>query len=460
MAKSGGFSTQHYKAGQVASFCGGTLVKNSSLVAEDVQIDSRNCSKGSVFFALKGEKNDGFSYIEQVASLGCSVVVVPLEKAKEANLRLNSYACAIIAVAEPLRALQLLAKNYLAQFTNVSYIGVTGSCGKTTTKEALSAITKTMGPTVKTPGNFNSEIGLPLSLLQVQQDTEYGVFEMGVDHVGEMDRMVDMVKPDYALLTNIGISHLEKFGTQEMIASEKAKIFHSSVREGFMNKSCRFSSLIEEKSQCNMNYFGYDEISYTDLGLDGWAIHSEGKTFFVKCVGKHLLMDVIGAIKVAKTLGATPSQIAEGLEGFVSMKGRSSIINGDVTIIEDYYNASLDSTNSILDYLETLQWKGYKKAVLGPMKELGAKSAQAHSLVARHLMKAHLDRTFLFGTEMKEAYDMLKRAGYGSGLFFTEDFSELENKVGKDTRFGDLYLVKASRSVAMERLIPTLRYGR
>ena len=455
-----GFATQQYGVGQVASLCGGTLVKNGTLIAEDVQFDSRLCSRGTVFFALPGEKEDGFSYIGEAASKGCSAVIVSLGKAMEAKQRLCSSPCAVIAVADPLRSLQLLAKNYISQFPKVSYIGITGSCGKTTTKEALAAITAMMGPTVKTPGNFNSEIGLPLSLLQVNKDTEYGIFEMGIDHVGEMDRMVEMVRPDFALLTNIGISHLEKFGTQETIAREKGKIFHPDLKEGFLNKSCRYCTFLEKKAPRKMHYFGYGDLSYTDLGLDGWAIHYEGQTFFVKCVGKHLLLDIIGAIKVAKSLGANPSQIAQGLEGFVSMKGRSSIINGEVTIIEDYYNASLDSTNSILDYLQSLQWKGYKKAVLGPMKELGAKSAQAHTLIARHLMRTQLDSTFLYGPEMKGAYDLLKKSGYGRGVFFTDDFSELETRVSKDTRRGDLFLVKASRSVAMERIIPAIRDGR
>jgi UDP-N-acetylmuramoyl-tripeptide--D-alanyl-D-alanine ligase len=460
MAQSGGFSMQHYKVGQVASLCGGDLVKTGSLSAKDVQFDSRLCSKGTVFFALTGENADGFSFIGSAADKGCSAVVVSREKAAEAKHRLGSSLCAIIAVSDPLRSLQLLAKNYISQFPKVSYVGITGSCGKTTTKEALASITAMMGPTVKTPGNFNSEIGLPLSLLQVQQDTEYGIFEMGIDHVGEMDRMVDMVKPSYALLTNIGISHLEKFGTQETIATEKGKIFHPDLEKGFLNKSCRFCTSLEKKAPHKIDYFGYDDLSFTDLGLDGWAIHSDGQTFFVKCVGRHLLLDVIGAIKVAKSMGATPSQIAQGLEGFVSMKGRSSIINGDVTIIEDYYNASLDSTNSILDYVQSLQWKGYKKAVLGPMKELGAKSVLAHNLIARHLMRSQLDSTFLYGAEMKGAYDLLKRTGYDKPVFFTDDFSELESKVGRDTRRGDLYLVKASRSVAMERIIPVIRDGR
>uniref|UniRef100_UPI002A0A5A44 UDP-N-acetylmuramoyl-tripeptide--D-alanyl-D- alanine ligase n=1 Tax=uncultured Sphaerochaeta sp. TaxID=886478 RepID=UPI002A0A5A44 len=366
MARNGGFSNQYYSTGQVASFCGAIVVKEGSKTAQDVQIDSRSCSDGTVFFALPGEKVNGFSYILDVASRGASAVVVLLENAKEAKLLLKDFPCAILGVHDTLHSLQLLAKNYIAQFNGISYVGVTGSCGKSTTKEALASIARTLGSTVKTPGNLNSEIGLPLSLLQVQQDTKYGIFEMGIDHVGEMDRMVDMVKPDYALLTNIGLSHLEKFGTLQTIAREKGKIFHPALSEGFIHKTCKYIPSIEREAKKKLNYFSYDDMTYTDLGLDGWALHYEGETFIVKCVGKHLLLDVIGAIKVGKALGANPRQIAEGLEGFVPMKGRSTVINGDVTIIEDCYNASLDSTNSILDYVQALQWKGYKKAVLGP----------------------------------------------------------------------------------------------
>jgi UDP-N-acetylmuramoyl-tripeptide--D-alanyl-D-alanine ligase len=457
MAIHGGISGRHLAVRQLAALCEGTVAKDGDRYVEDVQVDSRKCTFGTVFFALPGERVDGVSFVGPAAANGCSAVVVPVGKAADAVSLLKEQPTAVIAVPDTVAALRLLAKNYIDRYSHARYVGVTGSCGKSTTKEAIAAIVRTMGKTVKTPGNLNSEIGLALSLLQMEPDTEYGIFEMGIDHVGEMDRMMQMVRPELALVTNIGISHLEKFGSREVIAREKCKIFHPDIEMGFLSSEFGYSSAIDKSVRDRLGYFDPADVLSTDLGLDGWAIHYEGQTFFVRAVGVHMLKDVVGAIKVAKALGASPEQVAYGLEGFVPMKGRCTVLSGEVTVIEDYYNASPDSTNSILDYLRALRWGGYKKAVLGPMKELGTESADAHKLVARNLMRSGLEQTFLYGTEMKDAYDLLRREGYDRELFFTEDFSELQGRVGKNARSGDLYLVKASRSVAMERLIPTLR---
>ncbi len=429
------------------------LNANTTLIT-DVQIDSRACTKGSLFFALKGEKNDGFSFLSDVCDQGAAAVVVPKSRAKEARARVS---CPVLAVDDVLTALHDLAQSYLQRLSSVKTIGITGSCGKSTTKEALSRITAVMGPTAKTPGNLNSEYGLPLSMFGLQEDSRYGVFEMGIDHVGEMDRMVGTLKPSIALLTNIGISHLEKMGSQEVIAEQKARIFHPGLEAGFVSSNCSHLDLIERVAGRNLVRYDSNEISAIDLGLDGWMLTCEGHTFSVKSVGRHLLEDVVGAIRVARYLGAHASDIAEALQGFEPMQGRSFVHRSEVTIIDDSYNASLDSANSILTYLSGLSWQGSKKVVLGPMKELGALSKQAHRMVARTVASSSFDQTYLYGAEMEEASQELRELGYRGEVSYTRDFEELESMVQKHRRRGDLFLLKASRSVAMERLIPSLQ---
>ncbi|HKM07906.1 MAG TPA: UDP-N-acetylmuramoyl-tripeptide--D-alanyl-D-alanine ligase [Sphaerochaeta sp.] len=458
MARLGGFSNQRYPLVRVATLCGGLVVRPMDKIVEDVQIDSRKCSSNSLFFALDGTKERGVSFVGDAAKRGACAVVVPIAEKELALALVKPYRCALILVQDPLIALQSLACEYRRMLPQVTNVGITGSCGKSTTKEALASIAKILGKTVKTPGNLNSEIGLPLSILQLESDTQFGIFEMGIDHVGEMDRMVDMLRPDIGLLTNVGISHLEKFEKRSTILREKGKIFHSGMTMGFVSDDCPYASILEKRSHLSLKQYGITDMKAVDRGLDGWDLTFEGESFHVACVGRHLLSDVMGAIQVSLALGSDRKDIAEGLEGFQAMKGRSFVHKSGVTIIDDSYNASPDSTSSILGYLKALAWKGEKKVVLGPMKELGSESRKAHTMVARQLYASQMGSAYLYGQEMKGAYDLLKKSGYSNSLFYTDDFSELENHVISKSRQGDLFLLKASRSVAMERLIPALSH--
>lgn len=456
MARVGGFSNQRYPLAKVAAMCGGLVVRPSDSVVEDVQIDSRKCSPNSLFFALDGEKERGIMYIGDAAKRGCTAVVVRYSDKAFALAMVEATSCSVMLVSDPLTALQGLAQRYRSMMSRATTVGITGSCGKSTTKEALASIARTLGKTVKTPGNYNSEIGLSLSILQLESDTQYGIFEMGIDHVGEMDRMVETLMPDIGLLTNIGISHLEKFVSRSTILAEKGKLFHPGMRMGFVSDDCPYTPILEKRSKLSLNQYGINDMQVVDRGIDGWDITCEGEAFHVSCVGRHLLRDVMGAIQVGIALGATGKRIAEGLDGFRAMQGRSFVHRSGVTIIDDSYNASPDSTSSILGYLRALTWKGEKKVVLGPMKELGRESSKAHALVARQLYASPMGSAYLYGQEMKGAYDLLKRSGYANSLFYTDDFGELEDHVVRASRQGDLFLLKASRSVAMERLIPAL----
>ncbi len=200
-----------------------TCIRHASKRIVDVQIDSRLCSEGSLFFALKGERTDGFAYIKSVSEKGAAAVVVPTERVQEA-MRLCD--CAILASDDVLASLHALSNSYLSLIPpQLKTVGVTGSCGKSTTKEAIACIAGQLGPTAKTPpGNLNSEYGLPpLSTFSLEKQSRYGIFEMGIDHVGEMDRMVSILKPNIALLTNIGISHLENLAARRSLPRRKPR---------------------------------------------------------------------------------------------------------------------------------------------------------------------------------------------------------------------------------------------
>ncbi len=446
---------QHaFTPSSIALLCNAVCLRPSSALITNVQLDSRLCSPGSLFFALKGEHGDGFSYIHDVDQRKAAAVVVPRTRAQEAC---NLCSCSVLAVDDVLSSLQMLARSYLSLFPQVKTIGITGSCGKSTTKEAISRIAGVLGPTAKTPGNLNSIYGLPLSLFSLDSKTRYGVFEMGIDHVGEMDQMVEILKPSVALLTNIGISHLAKMGSERTIAAQKARIFHPSLDVGFISRDCKQQKLIQKQAPLALQNYSLDDIQALDRGLDGWLVTYHKRQFAVRCVGRHLLEDVAGAIKVGEFLGASPDQIAQALEGFEPMQGRSFVHHSEVTIIDDSYNASLDSTTSILTYLSQLSWNGNKKVVLGPMKELGSQSRQAHRMVAKTLARSSFSKAYLYGMEMEDAWTVLKSMGYQGQVSYTKDFSELQDQVEHQAASGDLFLLKASRSVAMERLIPSIQ---
>ncbi len=426
----------------------------SRALVTNAQIDSRLCGPGSLFFALGGERFDGFSFIADGEQRGAVAVVVTLHRVEEARALT---AMSVIGVDDVLAALHRLAAAYIDAIRGATLVGITGSVGKTTTKEALATILGGSGPTARTPGNLNSEYGLPLSVFTLSPHDRYGVFELGIDHVGEMERLVSILRPSHALLTNIGISHLQKFGSVRTTATEKAKIFHPAVQAGFISEGCTHLPLIEASAGRALTRYQHTDVQAIDLGLDGWRISWQGHHFTVRTVGRHLLEDVVGAITVADSLGIGASTIAAALEGFEPMSGRTSVKSGPITIIDDTYNASLDSTRGILGYLSTLSWKGAKKVVLGPMKELGSESRRAHRLIGHLLATSSFSQAHLYGEEMRDAKDELARLGYRGTVTWTEDFFELGEQVNKTIREGDLVLLKASRSVAIDRLIPSLQ---
>lgn len=440
----------------VAQYSSSTLVRNTQAVVTHYALDSRTCVPGSLFFALKGKQSDGSNFLKEAASNGACAVVV---HSKDVQRALAETQGGVLASSDVFQALMNLASTYRTLFPHVRTIGITGSTGKSTTKEAIGKIASVLGPTAMTKGNLNSEYGLALSIMNLKKDTKYGVFELGIDHPGEMERMTRMLNPSIGLLTNIGNAHLESMGSRETIAREKAKIFHSDIEAGFISRGEPYGRLIQALSPVELFKYSNRDVSAIDLGLDGWQISYQGVSFRIKAVGKHLLEDVVGALRVGTYLGARPVDLAHALEDFEPLLGRATVQKSDVTIVNDTYNASLDSTRSIIRYLSRLSWRGRKRAILGPMKELGSESKEAHLTIAKTLVQSTFTKNFLYGREMEEAYQTIKREKGKERVSFTQDFEELEVMVKDEVTSGDLVLLKGSRAAEMERLIPTIEKG-
>lgn len=432
----------------------------SRILIDTIVIDSREAAAHTMFVALKGVNTDGHHFIRDAVSRGTSLILASVEHREEIEAVIHDTETEALFVMSPLRALQQMARAHMDRYPSVTRVGITGSCGKTTTKEMVSSIFSLDGYTAKNRGNFNSEIGVALSAFNVNDQTRYGVFEMGIDHIGEMSTMVQIVRPHVSLITNIGLSHVGKLGAVAMTAKEKGRIFHRDVRKAFMAESSRWARQIAQRQRVEIAPYGLASSlnvrDITSMGLDGWRFTYRGTTVNLRAIGRHNLTDALAAIAVTESLGIEPRLITEGLSRFIPVDGRSKVSYGSVTLIEDWYNSSPDSTRSILECIDSLSLRGKTRIVLGSMKEMGVYSHQAHEAVSRRLVHAKDASIYLYGDEMKDAFDYLKRHRGPENLFITEEYDRLQEQVLGDTRKGDLVLLKGSRAMQMERLVPAI----
>ncbi|MCK5152964.1 MAG: UDP-N-acetylmuramoyl-tripeptide--D-alanyl-D-alanine ligase [Spirochaetales bacterium] len=425
-----------------------------------VFIDSRDVRPGGLFVALQGEITDGHNYIAQAASAGASAVMISDKYYSDnsEDFSGSGFCCSLIVVADTLLGFQKLAASWVADFEDLIKVAVTGSNGKSTTKEMIGAILAEEGSTIINEGNLNSETGLPLSVLKIEKKHKFGVFEMGINHPGEMKALISVFKPDYALITNIGTAHIGLMGSQEAIASEKSDIFSSFDKSntGFISEDDTWSDYMESHCSGEIVRYGLDSTvgvdGVVDLGLKGWEIQYKGLDINLKLVGRHNLSNAIASISITSVLDLSPDKIKRGLEKIEPLKGRSQILEGIYTVIEDSYNANTDSMTEMFSFISDLDWKGRIVLVLGSMKELGSSSNRMHELIGDLAVNLNPDLIFFFGEEMKMAYDKVSENIHSMKLVFTSDYFELEKKVLVSLKEGDLVLLKGSRSMELDKL--------
>ena len=428
--------------------------------------DSRKATPGCLFVALPGERTDGHAFLRQVASAGASVLLVSREQAARRSEEIADLAArhgvGVIAVPDTLAGLQDLARQHMRNLPAVTRIGVTGSNGKTTTKEIIGAVLSRAAATAMNEGNLNSDIGLPLACFAVDSSHRYAVLEMGMNRRGEMDVLADIVRPDLGLITNIGTAHIGILGSQEGIAKEKKKIFaHFDGRQtALLPEDESFRAFLSEGVRGKILFYGPRSTpgygGSESLGLGGTLIHWEGFRIRFPLFGPHNLANAIGAISVARELGVPNAEIRDGLEAVTPLFGRSQIITGPVTVIVDCYNANPDSMSAALSFVEELPWTGRKIAVLGGMRELGQESYPAHRALGERLRGSRLDALYLFGDEMKPAWEAVEDAPVRARTQWHIDLDVLGAEIESSITEGDLVLLKGSRGLELERLLPRL----
>lgn len=453
--------------GRIADVVSGTLAwGNADELVTGVSIDSREAGRGSLFVPIIGERVDAHRFIPDVLEKGVAVVF-----SSDHQIKGDRGAC--IYVKDTLCALQELAAWYRSRF-EIPVIGITGSVGKTTTKEMIAAVMEQKYRTVKTIGNRNSQIGLSLMMFELEEDTEMAVFEMGISMPGEMERLAEIARPTTAVLTNIGVSHIGNLGSRENICREKGKIITYFPADGRLYV-CGNGDLMELSKSCvpydccmggcDTQYYGteltegyYAEELVTDGKGQNFVYRHGGisENIELSVMGSHNVENAIVALALAEQFHVPLEAAKEALLAYrpISMRGVIQETAG-VHIIDDTYNASPDSIKSNLKAMFAYPG-GNKIAVLGDVLELGEQSAKLHEEIGRFIISEagqgrSLSLLVTVGREMAAVHEGVK--GHpGIRAVHCADNQETVETVKKNMRDGDWILVKGSRGMHMEEV--------
>ena len=434
-----------------------------------VSTDSRKIQKGEVFFALKGPNFDGHSFVEAVFGKGARAAVVEQAYADKSP----GPGGPLILVDDTLKALGDLASYARRLYRETPVVAVSGSAGKTTTKDMTAAILSVSRPVMKTEGNLNNLIGLPLTLLGLTAAHGAAVVELGISLPGEMKRLSEMASPDVAVLTNIGRGHLKTLGSIERVAREKGELFRSVGPEGFkvVNLDDPWTvKMAEEAGKGRPVTFSLKDradvraMDYSvEEGFGGIRVTYEvrGERLKVRLNTPALcnVSNAAAAICAAVSLGATLKEAGEGLASGIAAHGRMEVvrING-LTVLDDTYNANPESVAAAL--LTLKRATGRKIAVLGDMRELGEASVNAHREAGKMAAEYGIDMVVAIGAFSKEITEGASSGGLSPGrvMGFGGKMDAVKALKGL-LREGDSILVKGSRAVALEEVVETLKRG-
>lgn len=429
---------------EIASYCGGVL-EGPDAEASGACIDSRTCTPGGLFFAMPGSRTDGHGFVDGVLA-GGGFAVVSSGPGRPGTIRVRSVQDALLAAGGALR-----------QRLGCRVAAVTGSSGKTTTRELLAMALSALCPTDSSKGNLNNRIGMPLSILNFDPGAGAFVLELGMNHAGELRELGETAAPDASVITNIGTAHIEFFGSHEALAGAKAELLDTTRQGGFcVIPSCepvlRERALVRGLRPSTIGPGGDFRLRIT--GPSEAVLEPAGVRIMLSVPGTHLLEDAASALVCAMGFGADPDEAAGAMEGFAGLDGRGrEIIAGGVTILDESYNANPGSMEACLEALSARG--GSRGAVLGDMLELGKGSEAFHRCVLGKAASCGLDFIVLVGPSMQSAsrdvewkgIEVIPAGGPAEAL-------EMLRGLLHD---GVCLLVKGSRSIGLERVVEGLR---
>ncbi len=444
-----------------------------------VATDSRKVQAGSLFVPLIGEKQDGHAFIPQALEKGASVILIALANYERdssffVDLSLKYPAASFIGVEHTLHALQAAAARYVEQFPDLIRIGITGSSGKTTTKEIARALLSQKYRVIANEGNLNSETGLPLSVFTIRPEHKVGLFEMGMNRRDEMKEIAAVLKPRFAVITNIGTAHIGMLGSREAIAEEKSHIFDhfSGFGSAFIPKDDDFAAYLAEQVEGNVVYYGDglpENVRFVkDRGLAGTDFTIDGRPVTLTLPGAYNYRNALAAISLAQLLSLSTEQIIAGFASLKPLFGRSELISDEksgIRIVQDCYNANPDSMEKAIGLLASDEGGAHFLA-LGDMLELGEASQEAHRAVIA-AAAASGATLVLIGREMAAALAAMQGSADLNGpdgpvtpACFPDSsdasLAQAADFLHKKMRRGDALLIKGSRGMALERLTALL----
>ena len=454
-------------AAEIVKAVDGTLLAGApETVIENICIDSREAGDGSLFVPIIGEKVDAHKFIAQVLDNGAAGVFMSHGDVVDSRK-------VHIQVKDTVKALGDLAAHYRQKF-QMPIVGITGSVGKTSTKEMISAALETGFHIMKTAGNQNSQIGVPLTLFRMEKGQELAVVEMGISEFGEMENLVRFVRPDVAVVTNIGEAHIAQFGKKENTLKEKLKIAVSFTEKQriFLNGDDPLLRRSAEKMKCPVTLFGTSEgCDYRAENMhiqDGkncfTLVYPEGQEdVVIQQLGLHNVQNALVAIAVAGYFGIEPSIAKKGLMDYAGIPMRQQInhLAHGIKVIDDTYNASPASVKSGVDVLMQLDNPGRKIAVLGDILELGDVSWQCHYDTGAEIAEKNLQIIVTVGQEMKALAKAVIDSGAGIAVCSFDANKEAIQWLLENVSEGDAILVKGSRGMHEEEVVKALRerYG-
>lgn len=460
-------------ADTIANVTGGTIAAGTATaVANDVCVDSRQVTPGCVFIAMTGERVDGHDYLEQALAAGARVLVVTkqVHEIASASTTASKSGAAVVCVEDAIAALQALA-GWHRRRLHATVVGVTGSTGKTTTKDFLSSALGRMHRVVATEGNRNNDIGLPLTILRAGSDTDVLVVEMGMRGLGQIARLAEIARPDMGLVTNVGTSHIELLGTQDAVATAKGELVRAVPERGsvFLNGDDAYSDSLAVDAEAPVTLYGLSErcavravaIEVDEASRASFDLVTDQGTERVTLPvpGRHNVYNALAAAAVALRLAVPLAEVKVGIESanVSQMRMQTLTTPDDVTIINDAYNANPSSMRAAVETLAELRAPGKRVAVLGDMAELGSLSELAHFQIGEAIGGLPIDLLVTVGPRAARIADGAKAKG-----FETERISKCENAddavelLSEAIETGDAVLVKASRVMGLERVVEGL----
>ena len=492
-----------FTAAEIVSATGGRLIRgDSSLAVPGISIDSRTIRSGELFLAIRGERFDGHRFVYEALARGaCGVVVnvsahrIPKTADEEALLRGKI----LIGVTDTLAALQEISRFHRKRWS-LPVIAVTGSNGKTTTKEMIAGILSGRYVTLKNEGNINNQIGVPLTLLRLTARHQAAVLEMGISRAGDLRRLCELATPRVGLITNIGPAHLETLGDIDAVASAKAELLEAlppADGVALLNRDDSFYATLRSRAPGRVVTFGFDpdaDISAEEVQETGSQIRmtlswnpavvgigrSPGRSgrgagapnafgsdrtrapILLPMIGRHNVLNAAAAAAAGLVLGCEPAEIKHGLEAFHPVAMRSELISWEGrTVLYDVYNANPASVRAALETLSRFGGTGRRIAVLGDMLELGAASADAHRRMGRAVAAFGINALITMGDLAAAIAESARADGLDRDrVRVCREPSEVAQALKGMTESGDVILIKGSRGMRMERILDYLLNGR